>query len=157
MDTSPGIVLRSQSGFYHVETSEGRVICQLRGKLKRARFDGDILAVGDKVDISIHAEGVGMIENILPRTSMLARLAPTPRGIYRQILLANVEQIVLIFACTNPDPHLRMLDRYLVIAEKQELPVVIVFNKLDLMSVDEANQNSVIIKNWGIHYYSHRN
>jgi len=138
MDTSPGIVLRSQSGFYHVETSEGRVICQLRGKLKRDRFDGDILAVGDNVDISIHAEGVGMIENILPRTSMLARLAPTPRGIYRQILLANVEQIVLIFACTNPDPHLRMLDRYLVIAEKQELPVVIVFNKLDLMNIEVA-------------------
>ena len=114
------------------------MICQLRGKLKRNRFDGDILAVGDKVDISIHAEGVGMIENIQPRTSMLARLAPTPKGIYRQILLANVEQIVLIFACTNPDPHLRMLDRYLVIAEKQELPVVIVFNKLDLVNIEDG-------------------
>ncbi len=119
METTTGIVLRSQSGFYHVKSSEGRIICQLRGKLKRARFDGDIIAVGDRVDISIHAEGIGMIENILPRGKMLARLAPTPRGIYRQILLANVEQIVLIFACTDPDPHLRMLDRYLVIAEKQ--------------------------------------
>lgn len=138
MDTTTGIVLRSQSGFYHVMTAEGRIICQLRGKLKRARFDGDIIAVGDRVDISIHADGIGMVENILPRGKMLARLAPTPRGIYRQILLANVEQIVLIFACTDPDPHLRMLDRYLVIAEKQQLPVIIVFNKLDLMSLDIA-------------------
>jgi ribosome biogenesis GTPase len=138
MDTTTGIVLRSQSGFYHVKTAEGRIICQLRGKLKRARFDGDIIAVGDRVDISIHADGIGMVENILPRGKMLARLAPTPRGIYRQILLANVEQIVLIFACTDPDPHLRMLDRYLVIAEKQQLPVIIVFNKLDLMSIETA-------------------
>lgn len=149
METTSGIVLRSQSGFYHVMTAEGRVICQLRGKLKRARFDGDILAVGDRVDISIHAEGIGMVENIVPRVSMLARLSPTPRGIYRQILLANVEQIILIFACTDPDPHLRMLDRYLVIAEKQQLPVVIVFNKLDLMNLETAEEKFGFYKKIG--------
>jgi len=110
----------------------------MRGKLKRGRFDGDIISVGDRVDISIHEEGVGMVEIIHPRTSLLARLAPTPRGIYRQIILANVEQIVLIFACADPEPHLRMLDRYLVIAEKQQLPVIIVFNKVDLIGIDEA-------------------
>jgi ribosome biogenesis GTPase / thiamine phosphate phosphatase len=149
MDTSAGVVIRSQSGFYHVNTTMGRIICQLRGKLKRNRFDGDILAVGDKVDISIHAEGVGMVESIHPRTSMLARLAPTSKGIYRQILLANVEQIVLIFACTNPDPHLRMLDRYLVIAEKQDVPVVIVFNKLDLVTLHDAEKKYGYYKNIG--------
>lgn len=112
----------------------------MRGKLKRGRFDGDIIAVGDRVDISVHEEGVGMVENIHTRTSLLARLAPTPRGIYRQILLANVEQIILIFACADPEPHLRMLDRYLVIAEKQQLPVIIVFNKVDLIGVEEAQR-----------------
>lgn len=141
METTTGIVVRAQSGFYHIETSGGRIICQLRGKLKRGRFDGDILAVGDRVDISIHQDGSGMIENIQQRKSMLARLAPTPRGVYRQILLANVEQIVLIFACANPEPHLRMLDRYLVIAEKQQLPVLIIFNKIDLVGLDTAEKN----------------
>jgi ribosome biogenesis GTPase len=149
MEITSGVVIRSQSGFYHVQTSIGRIVCQLRGKLKRNRFDGDVLAVGDKVDISIHAEGVGMIEVIHPRTSMLARLAPTPKGVYRQILLANVEQVILIFACTNPEPHLRMLDRYLVIAEKQKLPVVIVFNKLDLVTPEEAESKFGFYKSIG--------
>ena len=94
-----------------------------------------------------------MVEAIHPRTSMLARLAPTPKGVYRQILLANVEQIVLIFACTNPEPHLRMLDRYLVIAEKQELPVVIVFNKLDLVTPEEAEAKLEPMKKLAILYY----
>lgn len=138
MVTETGIVIRSQSGFYHVAAGGERVVCQLRGKLKRGRFDGDIIAVGDRVDISIHEEGVGMVEKIHPRTSMLARLDPTPKGIYRQIILANVEQIVLIFACMDPEPRLRMLDRYLVIAEKEHLPVIIIFNKTDLIGIDQA-------------------
>jgi ribosome biogenesis GTPase len=135
-----GVVLRSQSGFYHVQTSGGRVICQLRGRLKRNRFDSDILAVGDHVDVSLQIDGSGMVEEIHPRVSMLARMDPTPKGIYRQILLANVDQFILIFACTNPPPHLRMLDRFLVIAEKQEIPALIVFNKLDLIGETEAEK-----------------
>lgn len=138
--TTTGVVLRSQSGFYHVQTSGGRVICQLRGRLKRNRFDSDILAVGDHVDVSLQIDGSGMVEEIHPRVSMLARMDPTPKGIYRQILLANVDQFILIFACTNPPPHLRMLDRFLVIAEKQEIPALIVFNKLDLIGETEAEK-----------------
>lgn len=138
METATGVVVRSQSGFYHVDTPTGRLICQLRGKLKRNRFDSDILAVGDRVEISIQDNDTGMVESIHERSSMLARMDPTPKGIYRQILLANVEQLLLIFACTHPEPHLRMLDRFLVIAEKQEIPVVIVFNKLDLLGQESA-------------------
>lgn len=141
MELITGTVIRLQSGFYHVNTLDGRIICQMRGKLKRRRFDGDIIAVGDRVDISIHAEGVGMVEKIHDRSSLLARLAPTPRGVYRQIILANVEQIILIFACANPEPHLKMLDRFLVIAEKQDIPVVIVFNKLDLVGLEKAESS----------------
>lgn len=140
MENISGVVIRSQSGFYHVNTPRGRIICQLRGKLKRNRFDSDILAVGDRVNISIHAQDAGMVEEILPRTSLLARMDPTPKGVYRQILLANVEQIVLIFACADPEPHLRMLDRFLVIAEKQQVPALIVFNKLDLVGLSAAEE-----------------
>ena len=140
MEIIAGIVIRCQSGFYHVNTPGGRYICQLRGKLKRNRFDSDILAVGDRVNISIHAQDAGMVEEILPRASLLARMDPTPKGVYRQILLANVEQIVLIFACADPEPHLRMLDRFLVIAEKQQVPALIVFNKVDLVGLPVAKE-----------------
>jgi ribosome biogenesis GTPase len=81
-----------------------------------------------------------MVEEIHPRVRMLARMDPTPKGIYHQILLANVDQIILIFACVNPAPHLRMLDRFLVISAREEIPVLIVFNKLDLVGEYTAEE-----------------
>jgi ribosome biogenesis GTPase / thiamine phosphate phosphatase len=71
---------------------------------------------------------------------MFSRLAPDPHGEYQQILIANPDQIVLVFACAEPEPHLGMLDRFLVIAEKQEIPALIVANKIDLVSPEEADE-----------------
>ena len=138
-----GLVTRMQSGFITVEPDRNRaeaVVCHLRGRLKRNRFEGDILAIGDHVKISLLPDGTGMIEEIEPRTHELARLAPTPRGEYRQIFLANPDQIVMVFACANPEPHLRMLDRFLVICEKQNIPAYIVANKVDLVGLEQAQQ-----------------
>lgn len=94
--------------------------------------------MGDRVEIMRLPEGTGMIEAVLPRERSLSRLDPQPKGYYRQILLANPDQVVLIFACTQPSPHLRMLDRFLVLAEKNSIPAIIVVNKLDLSSTAEA-------------------
>jgi ribosome biogenesis GTPase len=132
--TLSGWVTRMQSGFITVRTAEsGDVVCRLRGRLKKHRFAGDILATGDRVQISILPEGSGMIEEIEPRERALMRMAPTPRGEYRQILLANLDQVMLVFACAQPEPRLRMLDRFLVICEKQGIPAVVVANKVDLV------------------------
>lgn len=135
-----GIITRTQSGFMTIH-SEGRVVvCQLRGKLRQSHEHSDLVAVGDRVQFTVHANGKGMVEKIMPRSCMLVRLDPTPRGIHRQILLTNIDQLVLIFACADPFPHLRMLDRFLVIAEKQEIPVTILFNKIDLIGLDKAKE-----------------
>ena len=136
-----GTVVRTQSGFVTVSSELGRVVCQLRGKLKQGRQNTDLVAVGDQIQFSQHEEGIGMVENVLPRTCMLVRLDPTPRGIYRQILLANIDQIILIFSCADPTPHLRMLDRFLVISEKQEIPATILFNKIDLIGIEQAEKS----------------
>lgn len=128
-----------QSGFITVQTEEaGPVLCHLRGRLKHNRFEGDILAIGDRVKISVQSPGKGMIEEIESRERALIRMAPTPRGEYRQILLANLDQVVLVFACAQPEPRLRMLDRFLVICEKQEIPPLIVANKVDLVGLAAA-------------------
>jgi ribosome biogenesis GTPase len=79
-----------------------------------------------------------MIEEIEPRQRMIVRLAPTPHGVYRQIIIANPDQAVLIFACAQPEPHLGMLDRFLVIAERQGVPPLIVANKTDLVGMEAA-------------------
>jgi ribosome biogenesis GTPase / thiamine phosphate phosphatase len=128
-----GLIIKAQSGFFTVETGQGLFVCQLRGKFKKGRAQGDIAAVGDRVQITVLADGSGMIEEVKERQRAIVRLDPRPQGEYQQILLANPDQAIFVFACANPSPRLKMLDRYLVIAEKQKVPVLIVANKTDLV------------------------
>lgn len=136
-----GQIIRAQSGFYTVITENGPVTCHLRGKMKRGPRLGDVAAVGDWVRISSEAPDHGMIEEIEPRSHLISRLDPSPRGDYQQIIIANPDQAVFIFACAQPDPHPGMLDRFLVIAEKQGLPAIIVANKIDLVGINQARQS----------------
>ena len=131
--TKQGLITKAQSGFFWVETGEGIIICQLRGKLKQGRAKGDIAALGDRVEISVLADGSGVIETVEERHRAIVRLDPRPQGEYQQVLLANADQAVFVFACANPSPRLKMLDRFLVIAEKQKIPAVVVANKIDLV------------------------
>lgn len=135
-----GLVIRSQSGFYTVETTAGSSICRLRGRLKQGARLGDIVAVGDWVEITLLPDGEGIIEAVEPRLRMLTRLAPTPRGEYQQIIIANPDQAVFVFACANPALKPGMLDRFLVVAEKQGIPGLIVANKVDLVDQAKAEQ-----------------
>jgi len=128
-----GLIVKAQSGFFTVETGEGLVVCQLRRKLKQGRAAGDIAAIGDHVEITVLPDGSGVIENVQERKRAIVRLDPRPQGEYRQVMLANPDQAVFVFACAHPSPKLRMLDRFLVIAEKQGIPALIVANKIDLV------------------------
>ena len=140
---STGLIIRAQSGFFFV-LAEGEqtepVTCQLRGRLKQGRREGDLAAVGDQVTFTLLSDGSGAIEEVLPRKSEIVRLDPRPQGEYRQILLANPDQAVFVFACANPEPRLRMLDRFLVIAEKQNVPAIIVANKVDVVGLPAAQE-----------------
>jgi ribosome biogenesis GTPase len=137
-DTTTGLIVKAQSGFFTIETGQGFFVCQLRGKLKQGRALGDIAAIGDQVRITVLPDGSGVIEEVEERKRAIVRLDPRPQGKYQQILLANPDQAVFVFACAHPHPKLKMLDRYLVIAEKQNVPCVIVANKIDL--VDDPKQ-----------------
>jgi ribosome biogenesis GTPase len=128
-----GLITKAQSGFFTVETGAGCVICQLRGKLKQGKATGDIAALGDIVEITLLDDGSGVIESVRERKRSIIRLDPRPQGVYRQILLANADQALFVFACANPNPKMRMLDRFLVVTEKQEIPAIIVANKIDLV------------------------
>jgi ribosome biogenesis GTPase len=139
-DTLPGLIIRAQSGFFTVQTATGLFTCQLRGRLKQGRREGDLAAVGDRVNITAQPDGSGMLESIEGRSRALVRLDPRPQGVYQQIILANPDQVLFVFACANPAPHMRMLDRYLVIAEKQGIPALIVAHKIDLVGTDRAHE-----------------
>ncbi len=144
-----GLIIKAQSGFFTVETGQGFTVCQLRGKLKQGRATGDIAAIGDRVHITVLPDGSGVIEEVEGRERAIVRLDPRPQGEYQQVLLANPDQAVFIFACAHPHPKLKMLDRYLVIAEKQKVPPLIVANKTDL--VEDASAIFGVYKSIGYH------
>lgn len=144
-----GLVIKSQSGFYTVHTAQGDVVCRVRGRLKKKRLEMDPVAVGDRVRIRRVPGNLGVIEEVEKRERALLRLAPTARDVRRwdregylsergQVVLANPDQAVFCFACAEPKPRLRMLDRLLVGAELQNIPAVICANKIDLVGMEEA-------------------
>lgn len=142
-----GRVIKGLSGFFTVDAPEGQIVAKLPGRLKKERQDTDIVAVGDSVTVSVNADGTGTIEAVDERDSVLSRTRPGAHDGRRmaadreQVLVANPDQVVLVFSVTKPRPSLRKLDRFLVVAELNELPAIINANKVDLFdSIDEARE-----------------
>jgi ribosome biogenesis GTPase len=107
-------------------------VCHVRGKLKKKRLATDLIATGDWVSWHPTRQGRGVIEEILPRETQLSRRRPGHVEA-EQVIVANPDQAVFIFSVRKPEPHLRMLDRLLVIAENNDLRAIICANKIDLL------------------------
>lgn len=136
-----GLVLKAQSGFFWVKTDAGVIECRLRGRLKKERQSSDIAVIGDEVELTQVSPTTGAIEAVAPRRTKLARRAAGSRGVWSEdVLVANVDQVLLVFACANPPLSPRMLDRYLVLTEAEELDTVIVANKVDLVGEAQARE-----------------
>ena len=171
---SQGVVLEGTGGVWRVRTDAGETIdASLRGRLKKSdagrRRDGSLrrdtvrsaaetlkLAVGDDVRLEQSARGHDWaIAEILPRRSALARRAPGG-GQGERIVAANVDQVVIMFAVAKPEPHLRMLDRFLVIAEGNDLPARVIVNKVDLVDPNDARKRFGMYEEAGypVHYTS---
>lgn len=131
LGTARGVVLQGTGGVWQVRDDAGAVHdVSLRGRLKQSA--GLKLAVGDEVRLERDARGgTWAIAEILPRRSRLARRAPG--GAFgERVVAANVDQVVVVFAAARPEPHRRMLDRFLVVAAANDIPAHIVLNKMDL-------------------------
>lgn len=128
----PGIVVRAFGKFFSVQLRDEprALLSTVRGSVRRERRRTDLVAVGDRVWVTDVGEGEGQIEAIEPRTSVLARLARRTEDT-EQIILANPDQALFLFSVRHPEPHLRMLDRFLVLAESRGLPAIIGVNKVD--------------------------
>ena len=153
-----GVVLSGTGGIWRVRRDDGVTVeSSLRGRVKKSnsgkRPDGSLrrdtisaakdtlkLAVGDRVLLEQDDSGATAIAEILPRRSRLARRAPGG-GHGERVVAANVDQVVVVFAAANPEPHPRMLDRFLAIAEANDLAARIVINKVELVGgVEEARK-----------------
>lgn len=142
-DLLRGMVVKSQSGFFTVATDQGEIICQIPGRLKKERQNSNIVAIGDRVTLSRLPDGSGTIESVAERQSVLSRARPSAeaRNVLQdreQVLVANPDQVVFIFSIRKPAPSLRKLDRFLVVAEMNDLSALICVNKIDLAEPGEA-------------------
>ena len=157
-----GVVFKKMLHHYSIRTDSGTITGTLSGKLrKQLNFSTadpssmskrvmsitdletvDPVAVGDVVRFVDAADGSGVITEILPRRNKLSRPATDgarkfkKSGPREQVLVANVDQIVIVMPAANPPPAWNLLDRYLAAAEAAPLPAVICFTKFDLVSDD---------------------
>lgn len=120
-----GKIVKGIAGFYYVHVVESGVYeCKAKGVFRKEKIKP---LVGDNVEIEVLNEDPkeGNIIKILPRKNELIRPA-----------VANIDQALVVFAVAKPDPHFNLLDRFLVMMETKNLPVVLCFNKSDI--ADEA-------------------
>ena len=115
-----GKIIKGIGGFYYVDTEKGLYECRARGIFRKNKITP---LVGDRVSISVVDEEnkKGVVEEIEKRDTELVRPP-----------IANVDKALIVFAIKNPAPNLSLLDRFIVLAEKENLEIVIVFTKVDL-------------------------
>lgn len=132
-----GLVLRIDAKVCHVEV-EGRTLqVPLRGKLfEEQGWEKRPVAVGDRVRLTTTSDG-GVIEEVLPRTSKLARR--TGDGGREQVLAANMTLILIVSSIREPPFQAGLVDRILASAERQELPAALVLTKMDRDRKGEAS------------------
>ena len=116
-----GKIIKGIAGFYYVNVVEsGLYECKAKGSFRK---NGIKPLVGDEVELEVldEEEKIGNVTKILPRKNELIRPA-----------VANIDQALVVFAVTEPKPHYNLLDRFLVMMERKEIPVILCFNKTDL-------------------------
>jgi ribosome biogenesis GTPase / thiamine phosphate phosphatase len=139
LDRPPNIVIRNYGQYYDVQTPEGVLRCTARATVKRERRGTTPVAVGDRVQVLDTAPGEGVIELVWPREHALSRLARGTDDV-EQVILANTDQLIVVFAVAQPEPHFRMLDRFLIIAEARGISAAVCANKIDLDPTAELRQ-----------------
>ncbi len=133
-----GIVYKKNKDQYEVRANGQSIACALSTRLWKEmnRKAESGIAVGDYVQFTAGPNGFGTIVDVLPRQNRLARQSARPMPgahAFEQVIVANVDQVVPIFAAANPAPRWNLLDRYLVTAESLDLPSLICITKLDLV------------------------
>lgn len=133
-----GRVLRAMSGFFWVETEVGELECSLRGRLKKEKQKTDICVIGDIVDVEHLSPGQGAIAAVHERTTRLSRIDPGSRGHREDLIVANVDLVMVVVALAEPEFHPRMLDRFLLICQHNNIEARIVASKADLVTAEYA-------------------
>ncbi|MEX0988586.1 MAG: ribosome small subunit-dependent GTPase A [Bacteroidales bacterium] len=130
---SKGLVIKSTGSWYYVKDDSGQIIpCKIRGsyRMKGIRATNPV-AVGDNVTFILNDDESGVITKIGERKNYIIRRSSNLSREY-QLIAANIDQAILMISLIRPTTHLGFIDRFLVSAEAFRIPVVLVFNKIDI-------------------------
>lgn len=133
-----GKIVKGIAGFYYVHTVESGIYeCKAKGIFRKNRQKP---LVGDDVEITVldEKDKEGNIDALLPRKNELIRPA-----------VANVDQALIVFSVIDPEPHFNLLDRFLVMMEEKEIPVILCFNKQDIAKAPQIKELQEIYQNCG--------
>lgn len=133
-----GIVTKKMTNQYTIATPDGRVFTCLPPAFtagRAGRTERLEPVVGDRVQLNLQTGGGAVIAAVLERSNKLSRRSAVPMPsahAHEQVIAANVDQLVPVFAVAQPAPKWNLLDRYLALAEEQEVPALVCITKLDL-------------------------
>jgi len=160
-----GLVIRKNRGQYLVQDGSQTVLCSVSNRLYKKLIyptadpssnphqrvqrveeinEDDPVVIGDQVEYLSSGDSTGHIQGVFPRRNQLSR--PDFRGnhfqrhAFEQVMVANVDQVVIVFAAAKPEPKWNLLDRYLVSAESFQLPAVVCITKMDLIHPGELDE-----------------
>lgn len=146
-----GLVIKNTGSWYLVKTESNRLVeCKIKGnfRLKGIRSTNPI-AVGDRVKITLNAEGTAFITEIEDRKNYIIRRASNLSK-QSHIIAANLDQCMLIVTVNYPETSTTFIDRFLASAEAYRVPVCLIFNKTDRYSEEESSYLDALI-----HLYTH--
>ncbi len=141
-----GLVIKNTGSWYTVLTDDGQLFdCKVKGnfRLKGIRSTNPV-AVGDRVEIVSNPEGTAFITEIDDRRNYIIRKSINLSK-QSHIIAANVDQALLVVTINYPQTSTTFIDRFLASAEAYRVPVILVFNKTDLLNVDEAHYQQLMI------------
>lgn len=141
-----GLVIRNTGSWYSVLTDDGPVVeCKIKGNFRlRGIRSTNPVAVGDRVCIVCNREGTAFITDIEDRRNYIVRKSPNLSK-QSHIIAANVDQAFLVVTVNHPQTSTTFIDRFLASAEAYNIPVVLVFNKADLLSDDESRYQDLMM------------
>ena len=142
-----GLVVKNTGSWYTVRTDDDQLIdCKIKGnfRLKGIRSTNPV-AVGDRVTIITNPEGTAFITKICDRRNYIIRKSINLSK-QSHILAANVDQALLLVTVSQPQTSTTFIDRFLASAEAYRVPVILVFNKTDLLSLDELRYQQLMIR-----------
>ena len=141
-----GLVIKNTGSWYTVLTDDGQLIeCKIKGnfRLKGIRSTNPV-AVGDRVEIVPNNEGTAFITEIEDRRNYIIRKSINLSK-QSHILAANVDQAILVVTVVNPQTSTTFIDRFLASAEAYRVPVILVFNKTDLLDEDTRRYQEAMV------------